>query len=142
MLRPCSATNTDVGSVSPLPLHRRTHCAHYAQISISLFSSPCRTSAPSASSAAPLLPGIAVSPPLFSGSVAAQAWACAYARQPPQTSHTPSSYASALRSSHSPNRPPRPPPSRCGTLGSPAISSSQFRQDLPHCGNRCNPPTP
>jgi hypothetical protein len=31
MLPPCPATNTDVGSVSPFPLHRRTHCAHFPQ---------------------------------------------------------------------------------------------------------------
>src|ERR1700719_4152403 len=55
MLRPCSATNTDVGSVSPFPLHRRTHCAHSPKVSISLSSNPCRTSAPSVSFAAPLL---------------------------------------------------------------------------------------
>src|ERR1700719_5397728 len=112
MLRPCSATNTDVGSVSPFPLHRRTHCAHSPKVSISLSSNPCRTSAPSVSSAAPLLPGIAAAPPPFSGSVAARAWAFWYVRQAPQTSHTPSSYACALRSSHSPNKPPPPPPSK------------------------------
>src|ERR1700719_3165461 len=54
----------------------------------------------------------AASPPLSSESVAARAWAFWYVRQPPQTSHTPSSYACALRSSHSPNKPPPPPPSK------------------------------
>src|SRR6266404_4809322 len=99
-------------SFPPFRSTTKLFVAIIAQISISSFSRPCRTSAPSASSAAPPLPGIVAALQLFSESVAAPAWASGYARQPPQTSHTPSSYASAPPSSHSPNTPPRPPPSK------------------------------
>src|SRR5258708_21864392 len=89
-----------------------------AQISISSFSRPCRTSAPSASSAHPPLPGIAAAPHLSSESVPARPWASSYARQPPQRAHRPSSYASTLPSSHSRPRPRPPPPSPSKKRGS------------------------
>src|SRR6266478_4408408 len=83
-----------------------------AQISISSFSRPCRTSAPSASSAAPPLPGIAAALQLFSESVAAPACAFVFARQPPQSSHSPSTYPSPPAFAHCPNTDPRPPLSK------------------------------